>query len=138
MSSKVLAAEKQKDEPITEDKKAEQQSDEKKSPARKKVKMRKRKKREKAADLSDQLREEQEIAKAKKQKSGDQRQHECLERLIEKKSEREKKPNKQNSSVQTKACSRHGIEGLCSSRKGGSRLNEMFEKAGRYRFLFLL
>ena len=40
---KVLAAEKQKDEPITEDKKAEQKNDEKKSPARKKVKMKKKK-----------------------------------------------------------------------------------------------
>ena len=57
---------KKKDEPITEDKKAEQKNDEKKSPARKKVKMRKRKQREKEADLSDQLREEQETAEAKK------------------------------------------------------------------------
>ena len=63
---KVSAEEKKKDEPITEDKKAEQRNDEKKSPARKKVKMRKRKQREKAADLSDQLREEQEIVEAKK------------------------------------------------------------------------
>ena len=38
---KVLAIEKQKDELITEDKKAEQKNDEKKSPARKKVKMKK-------------------------------------------------------------------------------------------------
>ena len=39
---KVFATEKQKDKPITEDKKAEQTNDEKKSRARKKVKMRKR------------------------------------------------------------------------------------------------
>ena len=39
---KVFAAEKQKDEPITEDKKAEQKNDENKYSARKKVKMRKR------------------------------------------------------------------------------------------------
>ena len=100
--------------------------------------MNKRRQREKAADLSDQLREEQEIAEAKKRKSGDQRQHECLERFVEKKSERENKPNKQNSSVQTKACSRHGIQGPCSSRKDGPRLNEMFEKTERYRFLLSL
>ena len=63
---KISTGEKKKDEPITEDKKAEQRNDEKKSPAMKKVKMRKRKQREKAADLSDQLREEQETVEAKK------------------------------------------------------------------------
>ena len=63
---KVSAKEKKKDEPITEDKKSKQKNDEKKSPTRKKVKMRKRKQREKTADLSDQLSEEQEIAEAKK------------------------------------------------------------------------
>ena len=52
---KVSAKEKKKDDPITEDKKAEQRNDEKKSLARKKVKMRKRKQWEKVADLSDQL-----------------------------------------------------------------------------------
>jgi hypothetical protein len=36
-------------------------------------------------------------------------------------------------SMQTKACSRNGIHGLYSFRMEGSRLNEMFEKAGRYR-----
>ena len=50
---KISANENKKDEPITEDKKAEQKNDEKKSPARKKVKMRKRKQREKESDLSD-------------------------------------------------------------------------------------
>lgn len=39
-------------------------------------------------------------------------------------------------SMQTKACSRNGIHGLYSFRMEGSRLNEMFEKAGRYRFKF--
>ena len=63
---KVFAAEKQKDKPITEDKKAEQKNDEKKSPARKKVKMRKRWQQEKEYDLSHPLREEQDIAEAKK------------------------------------------------------------------------
>ena len=63
---KVSAEEKKKAESITEDKKAEQRNDEKKYPARKKVKMRKRKQWEKAADLSDQLGEEQETAEAKK------------------------------------------------------------------------
>ena len=63
---KVFVAEKQKDEKITEDKKTEQKNDEKKSTARKKVKMRKRRQREKEADLSNQLREEQEISEAKK------------------------------------------------------------------------
>ena len=55
---KVFAAPKQKDEKITEDKKAEYKNDEKKSPARKKVKMRKRRQWEKEDDLSHQLREE--------------------------------------------------------------------------------
>ena len=36
-------------------------------------------------------------------------------------------------SMQTKACSRNGIHGLYSFRMEGSRLNEMFEKDGRYR-----
>ena len=49
---KVFAKEKKKTEPIIEDKKAVQKNDEKKYPARKKVKMRKRKKREKEDDLS--------------------------------------------------------------------------------------
>ena len=87
---KVSAKEKKKDELITEDKKAKQRNDENKSPTRKKVKMRKTKQREKSADLSDQLREEQEIAEAKKQKFGDQRQHAYLERFIEKECERGK------------------------------------------------
>ena len=77
--TKVSAKEKKNVEPITEDKKAEQKNDEKKSPVRKKVKMKKRQKWEKEVDLSDQLREEKEIAEAKKQKSGDHRQHEYLE-----------------------------------------------------------
>ena len=62
---KISAEEKKKDEPIIEDKKAEQWNDEKKSLARKKVKMRKRKQREKGDDLSHQLREEQEVPKVK-------------------------------------------------------------------------
>ena len=70
---KISAKEKKKSEPITEDKKAERRNDEKKSPARKKVKMRKRKPLEKEDDLSHQIREEQETAEAKKRKSGDQR-----------------------------------------------------------------
>ena len=37
--------------------------------------------------------------------------------------------------MQTKACSRNGIHGLYSFRMEGSRLNEMFEKAGRYKFI---
>ena len=64
--TKVSAKEKKNAELITKDKKAEQKNDEKKSPARRKVKMRKRKQREKVADLSDQLREAQEIAEATK------------------------------------------------------------------------
>ena len=63
---KVFAAEKQKDELITEDKKTEQKNDENKSPARKKVKMRKRRQQEKGAYLSHHLREEQDIVEAKK------------------------------------------------------------------------
>ena len=63
---KVFATEKQKDELITKDKKAEQKNDEKKSPARKKVKMRKRWQQEKKHDLSHHLREEQDIAEANK------------------------------------------------------------------------
>ena len=63
---KISTEEKKKDEPINEDKKAERKNDEKKSPVRKKVKRRKRRQREKAAGLSDQLREEQEIAETKK------------------------------------------------------------------------
>ena len=62
---KVSTEEKNKAESITEDKKAEQRNDQKKSPARKKVKMRKRKQREKEDDLSHQLREEQEVPKVK-------------------------------------------------------------------------
>ena len=49
--TKVSAKEKKNAEPITEDKKAEQKN-EKKSPVRKKVKIRKRKQQEKVADLS--------------------------------------------------------------------------------------
>ena len=63
--TKVSAKEKKNAEPITEDKKAEQKNDEKRSPTRRKVKMRKRKQQEKAADLSYQLREEQEVPKVK-------------------------------------------------------------------------
>ena len=58
---KISAKEKNKAELITEDKKAEGRNDEKKSPARKKVKMRKRKQREKEDDLYHQLRGEQEV-----------------------------------------------------------------------------
>ena len=63
---KVSAEEKNKYEPITEDKKAEQKNDEKKSPAGKKVKMRKIRQRQRENDLTDQLREEQEISEEKK------------------------------------------------------------------------
>ena len=86
--TKVSAKEKKNAEPTTEDKKAEQKNDEKKSPARIKVKMRKRKQREKVDDLSDQLREAQGIAEATKQKSDDQRQNVYLKHLEEKKSGR--------------------------------------------------
>ena len=87
--TKVSANEKKNAEPITEDKKAEQKNDEKKSPARRKVKMRKRKQWEKVADLSDQLREEQEIAEVTKQQSDDQRQHVYLGHFEEKRSGQE-------------------------------------------------
>ena len=73
--TKVSAKEKKNAEPITEDKKAEQKNDEKKYPARRKVKMRKRKQREKIADLSDQLRKARKIVKVLKQKPEGQRQH---------------------------------------------------------------
>ena len=56
--------------------------------------------------------------------------------LLRRKVKGENKPNKQNFSMQTKACSRNGIHGLYSFRIEGSRLNEMFEKAGRYIFIF--
>ena len=88
--SSDFAEEKKKDQKITEDKKTEQKNDEKKSPARKKVKMRKRWKWEKEDDLSHQIREEQEIAEAKKRKYGNHRQREHPERFVEKKSERGK------------------------------------------------
>ena len=84
---KVSTKEKKQDEPITEDKKAEQKNDEKKSPARKKVKMRKRWKQEKKDGLSHHLREEQEVVEAKKRKYEYHKQHEYLERFVEKKSE---------------------------------------------------
>ena len=64
--TKVSAKEKKNAELITKDKKVEQKNDEKKSPARRKVKMRKIKRWEKVTDLSDQLREAQEIAEATK------------------------------------------------------------------------
>ena len=83
--TKGSAKEKKNAEPTTEDKKAEQKTDEKKSPARRKVKIRKRKQREKVADPSDQLTEEQKIPKVKKQHMVviDQRQCACLERVAE-------------------------------------------------------
>ena len=84
---KVSAKEKKKAEPITEDKKAEQKNDEKKSPARRKVKIRKRKQREKIADLSDQLREAQNIVEALKQKPEDQRHHVDLDHFEKKSAE---------------------------------------------------
>ena len=64
--TKISAKEKKNAELTTEDKKAEQKNDEKKSPARWKVKMRKRKQREKVTDLSDQLGEAQEVSEATK------------------------------------------------------------------------
>jgi len=63
--TKVSAKEKKNAEPITEDKKAEQKN-EKKSPVRKKVKIRKRRQQEKIADLSYQLREARKITEALK------------------------------------------------------------------------
>ena len=41
-------------------------------------------------------------------------------------------------SRKTNACSRNGIHGLYSFRMEGSRLNEIFKKAGRYIFIFSL
>ena len=49
-----------------------------------------------------------------------------------------RKGMKQKFSMQTKACSQNGIHVLYGFRMKGSRLNEMFEKAGRYRFIFSL
>ena len=86
--TKVSAKEKKNAELITEDKKAEQKNDEKKSPARRKVKMRKRKQREKIADLSDQLRKARKIVKVLKQKPEGQRQHADLTHIEEKRSGR--------------------------------------------------
>ena len=86
--TKVSAKEKKKVEPITEDKKAEQKNDEKKSPARRKVKLRKRKQQEKIVDLSDQLREARNIAKVLKQKPEGQRKHVDLDHFEEKRSGR--------------------------------------------------
>ena len=53
--------------------------------------MRKRKQWKKSADLSDQLREEQEIAEAKKQQMvvEGQRQRACLKRFVEQEKEKE-------------------------------------------------
>ena len=85
--TKVSAKEKKNAEPITEDKKAEQKNG-KKSPVRKKVKIRKRKQREKVADLSDQLREARKIPEVLKQKPEGQRQHLDLEHFEEKRSGR--------------------------------------------------
>ena len=86
--TKVSAKEEKNVEPITEDKKAEHKNDEKKSPTRRKVKMRKRKQREKIADLSDQLRKARKIAKVLKQKPEGQRQHVDLDHFEEKRSGR--------------------------------------------------
>ena len=83
----VSAKEKKNAEPITEDKKVEQKN-EKKSPVRKKVKIRKRRQREKIADLSDQLREARKIAEALKQKPEDQRQHVDVDHFEEERSGR--------------------------------------------------
>ena len=130
---KVSAEEKKKADPITEDKKAEQRNDEKKSPTRKRVKMRKRKQWEKEDDLSHQLRVEQEVPKVNNENMRNP-QRKYLERVAEKKIERENKPSKQNFKMQTKACSRSGIHGLYLFHIEGSRMNEMFEKAGRYKF----
>ena len=86
---KSSAVERKNNEPITEDKKVEKKNDEKKSLPRKKVKMRKRRQREKEDALSDQLREEQEIAEEKKQQFKDQRWREYLERFAEPEKEKE-------------------------------------------------
>ena len=86
--TKVSAKEKKNAEPTTEDNKAEQKNDEKKSPARRKVKMRKRKQREKVTDLSDQLRKARNMVKVLKQKPEGQRQHVDLDHFEEKRSGR--------------------------------------------------
>ena len=85
---KSSAQEKKKDEPTTEDKKAERKNGEKKSPVGKKVKIRKRKQREKIANLSDQLRESRKIAEVLKQKPEGQREHVDLDHFEEKRSGR--------------------------------------------------
>ena len=78
-------------------------------PSRKKVKIKKRRQWEKAVDLSDQLREEQEIAEANKQESGDHRQHEYLERLA-------KKENGRGQQTQQMVEFQHADKGLLSER----------------------
>ena len=88
LPSRSSWTEKKNAEPITEDKKAEQKNDENKSPAKWKVKMRKRKQREKIADLSDQLRKARKIVKVLKQKPEGQRQHVDLDHFEEKRSGR--------------------------------------------------
>ena len=62
------------------------------------------------------------------------KQPEYLERVAEKKSERENKPNKQNFKMQTKDCSRKGIPGLYTFRISRLQTEGNVEKAGRYRF----
>ena len=133
--TKVSAKEKKNAEPITEDKKAEQKNHEKKSPVRWKVKMRKRKQREKVADLSDQLRKAPNIAEERNKNLMIRGSMGTWSTSKRREVEGDNKPSsRSNSWRQEKACSRNGIHGLPLFHIRGSRLNEMFERAGRYRF----
>ena len=55
-------------------------------------------------------------SKGQEWKYAEHKKREYLERVAEKKHERENKPNKQNFKMQTKACSRKEIPGLYTSR----------------------
>ena len=116
---KVFAAEKQEDEKSTEYKKAKSKPDKKKPTGRKKVKMRSKKE-----GLLTVCVEFPRISHGKKK--GPRNRHPRHRKTKEK-----GKGTKHKFSMQTNACSRNGIQGLYSSRKDGSRLNEMFEKDGR-------
>ena len=91
------------------------------------------------------------IAKKEKEESKSEKQKEkansdgCAHGVSQKISQKEKRIKKQASETQKNKRkkernegSRNGIHGLYKFRTKGSRLNEMFEKPGRYRFLFPL
>ena len=96
---KASVKENKKAEPITEDKKAVQGNDEKKSPARKKVKMRKIKQREKEDDLSHQLRAEQEVPELKNENMRNQSHANTWSELL-----RRKVKGKTNRASRTSRC----------------------------------